>query len=117
MEKYSIQTTERKNILETFLDRNVIVDIERYRVSGKLLSFQEADKSSHKPVILPIYNATGLHMVRDNWRILKKTRSGTIDRKTRDTNWNEVTDLDKNGKTDILDIATVAKDYGKKVQL
>jgi hypothetical protein len=28
-------------------------------------------------------------------------------------NWNAITDLDKNNVINILDIATVAKDYGK----
>lgn len=30
-----------------------------------------------------------------------------------DPNWNEIADIDKNGIINILDIAAVAKDYGK----
>ena len=69
-----MRTIERKSILEAFLNKHIVVDIERYRVSGKLLSFQESDKSSHKPVILLIENAKGLHIVRGNWRSVREDR-------------------------------------------
>ena len=75
MEKYSVQTTERKSILETFLDKNVVVDIERYRVSGKLLCFQESTKEEHVPVILVFENERGFHIVRGNWRIVRQDRA------------------------------------------
>ncbi len=42
----------------------------------------------------------------------RKTLEGvSIDR----SKWNEIADLDKNGVINILDIAAVAKDYGKTV--
>lgn len=62
------------NILNHFLNKNVVVSIYEYIIHGKLLCFQKIEEERHVPNVLIIENEAGRHIVRGQWDVLCEVR-------------------------------------------
>ena len=59
-----------KSILEFFLNKLILVEIEEFKIKGKLVYFREGYKTGHLPTVLILKNEQGLHILRA-WSVIK----------------------------------------------
>jgi hypothetical protein len=58
-------------VMQPFLGKFVTVEIDSYRVIGKLIRFSHNNKNGHRPNVLFLQNEKELILVRGAWTAIK----------------------------------------------